>query len=81
MPQKKIRSGIGGIEKSMAQKVQQTDKAISKAFTDLDALMESAKPMVKLANQISRKIKEKQGIRLTRGDVSRCNIHKYWELC
>ena len=64
MPQKKIRSGIGGIEKSMAQKVQQTDKAISKAFTDLDALMESAKPMVKLANQISRKIKEKQGMML-----------------
>ena len=59
--QRKMRSGIGGIEKSMAQKVKQTDKEISKAFKDLDALMESAKPMVKLANQISRKIAEKQG--------------------
>ena len=61
VPQRKMRSGIGEIEKSMAQKVKQTDKEISKAFKDLDALMESAKPMVKLANQISRKITEKQG--------------------
>merc|ERR1712001_544188 len=43
--QRKMRSGIGEIEKSMAQKVKQTDKEISKAFKDLDALMESAKPM------------------------------------
>jgi ESCRT-II complex subunit VPS36 len=32
-----------------------------KAFQDLDQLMEMAKPMVALANTISRKIRDKQG--------------------
>ena len=45
----------------MAMKAKQTDTEISKAFQDLDALMEMAKPMVNLANTISRKIREKQG--------------------
>ncbi len=54
---KKIRSGIGGIEKSMQQKARQTDSEISKAFKDLDQLMEMAKPMVALANNISKKIR------------------------
>lgn len=59
--QKKLRSGIGGIQKSIEQKRKQTDMQISKAFEDLDQLMEMAKPMVKLAKTISEKIREKQG--------------------
>lgn len=59
--QKVIRSGIGGIEKNMAAKARSTDVQISKAFQDLDALMEMAKPMVALANTMSKKIREKQG--------------------
>ena len=47
-----IRSGIGGIERAKA-----TDTQISKAFEDLDQLMEMAKPMVSLAKNISGKIK------------------------
>ena len=58
---KAIRSGIGGIEKNMAMKARHTDVQISKAFHDLDALMEMAKPMVNLANNLSKKIKDKQG--------------------
>ena len=34
---------------------------ISNAFQDLDALMEMAKPMVSLANTLSKKIRDKQG--------------------
>lgn len=65
-PQPKvIRSGIGGIEKNMAAKARSTDVQISKAFQDLDALMEMAKPMVALANRMSKRIREKQD-----GDVS-----------
>lgn len=56
---KKLRSGIGGIEKSMAAKTLKTDTEISKAFQDLDKLMEMAKPMVHLAKNISGKIKVK----------------------
>ncbi len=41
----------------MQQKARQTDKEISKAFQDLDKLMEMAKPMVALANNISKKIR------------------------
>ncbi len=58
---KAIRSGIGGIEKHMAAKARNTDVQISQAFQDLDALMEMAKPMVKLASNLSKKIREKQG--------------------
>ena len=54
---KVLRSGIGGIEKSMAQRTKHTDKEISKAFQDLDKLMEMAKPMVTLAKNISGKIR------------------------
>lgn len=59
--QRKIRTGIGGIQASLENRARQTDKEISKAFQDLDKLMEMAKPMVALANTISRKIREKQG--------------------
>ena len=56
-PQPKMRSGIGGIEKQMEQKSRYAEKEISKAFQDLDKLMEMAKPMVMLANNISKKMK------------------------
>jgi len=58
---REIRAGITGIEKKMSQKVRQDNANISKAFQDLDQLMEMAKPMVKLANSISTKIRDKQG--------------------
>jgi len=58
---KQLRSGIGGIKKSMEQKQKQTDLQISQAFQDIDQLMEMAKPMVKLAKTISEKIRDKQG--------------------
>ena len=45
----------------MAAKARNTDVQISKAFHDLDALMEMAKPMVALANKMSKSIREKQG--------------------
>jgi len=56
-----MRSGIGGIEKSMERKMKQTDSEISKAFQDLNKLMDMAKPMVALAKTISNKMKDKQG--------------------
>ena len=37
---KKIRTGIGGIEKTLAEKHRDTDKNISAAFEDLSKLME-----------------------------------------
>ena len=40
---KKIRTGIGGIEKNIAQKNQATDKDISVAFEDLSKLMGKVK--------------------------------------
>ena len=45
----------------MAAKARNTDVQISKAFQDLDALMEMAKPMVALANKMSKRIREKKG--------------------
>ena len=44
----------------MEKKLQQTDSEISKAFQDINQLVEMAKPMVGLAKSISHKIKEKQ---------------------
>ena len=41
----------------MAAKARSTDVQISKAFQDLDALMEMAKPMVQLANKMSKSIR------------------------
>ena len=57
--QRVMRSGIGGIEKSMERKMKQTDSEISKAFQDLNKLMDMAKPMVELAKSISTKIRVK----------------------
>jgi len=58
---REIRAGITGIEKKMSLKAKQNNANISKAFGDLDNLMEMAKPMVKLAQNISAKIRDKQG--------------------
>ncbi|XP_059093090.1 vacuolar protein-sorting-associated protein 36-like isoform X2 [Tigriopus californicus] len=57
----KMRTGIGGIERSIAQKSKLRDTEISKAFQDLEKLMEMAKPMVSLAKSISSKIRDRQG--------------------
>jgi len=58
---KEMRAGITGIQKNMSKKNKQDQANISKAFQDLDLLMEMAKPMVSLAKSISTKIKEAQG--------------------
>merc|ERR1719431_435010 len=58
---REIRAGITGIEKKMSQKARQDKADISKAFQDLDRLMEMAKPMVALAKSISTKIRDRQG--------------------
>ena len=52
-----IRTGIGGIERSLEAKAKATDTQITKAFQDLDQLMAVSKPMVKLAKNISGKIR------------------------
>jgi hypothetical protein len=53
----KFRAGIVGIERQMEKDARDTTKNISEAFQDLHSLMESAKPMVQLANAIANKIK------------------------
>ncbi|XP_065191065.1 vacuolar protein-sorting-associated protein 36-like [Sycon ciliatum] len=55
------RSGIMGIERTMEAKRLETDKTISEAFQDLNALMEKAKQMVSLAESVTRKLEEKKG--------------------
>ncbi|XP_050089751.1 vacuolar protein-sorting-associated protein 36 [Anopheles aquasalis] len=56
-----LRTGIGGIERSLAEKQKQTDKNISIAFQDLDKLMEMAKDMVAVTKVVSSKIRERHG--------------------
>lgn len=58
---KEMRAGITGIQKNMSKKNKLDQANISKAFQDLDLLMEMAKPMVSLAKSISTKIRDKQG--------------------
>merc|ERR1719431_339818 len=58
---REIRAGITGIEKKISQKARQDKADISKAFQDLDRLMEMAKPMVALAKSISTQIRDRQG--------------------
>ena len=58
---REIRAGIAGIEKKMSARARQDDANISKAFEDLNKLIEMAKPMVKLAQSISTKVRERQG--------------------
>ncbi|KAL1505321.1 hypothetical protein ABEB36_004913 [Hypothenemus hampei] len=61
LPEIKLRSGIGGIERSLQEKQKATNETLSIAFQDLDKLMEKAKEMVRLSQMISTKIKERQG--------------------
>ena len=55
---REIRAGIAGIEKKMSARARQDDANISKAFEDLNKLIEMAKPMVKLAQSISTKVRD-----------------------
>jgi len=55
------RSGIVSIERKMQEKIQQSATNINVAFQDLKMLMEMAKDMVRLANVMSSKIKDRQG--------------------
>eukprot|EP00118_Oscarella_pearsei_P005111 m.22919 g.22919 ORF g.22919 m.22919 type:complete len:388 (+) comp28422_c0_seq2:172-1335(+) len=57
----RMRAGIVGIERNMAEKKRQTDKQLSQAFQDLDALMDKAKEMVTLADRFASKLEEKKG--------------------
>lgn len=57
LPHIKLRSGIGGIEKSLQEKHKATDASITVAFQDLSKLMTMAKDMVKLSQIISNKIR------------------------
>ena len=57
---REIRAGIAGIEKKMSARARQDDANISKAFEDLNKLIEMAKPMVKLAQSISTKVSSNQ---------------------
>ena len=52
--------GIGGIERKIQEKYEQTDESITSAFKDLDALIEKAKDMVSLAEKFSKKLSEKE---------------------
>ncbi|XP_033631386.1 vacuolar protein-sorting-associated protein 36-like [Asterias rubens] len=58
---KAIHAGIVGIERNLEKKWKDTDQTISKAFEDLNKLMEKAKEMVDLSRTIANKIKDKQG--------------------
>ncbi|XP_065842907.1 vacuolar protein-sorting-associated protein 36-like [Oscarella lobularis] len=57
----RMRAGIVGIERNIAEKKRQTDKQLSQAFQDLDALMDKAKEMVTLADRFASKLEEKKG--------------------
>lgn len=52
--------GIGGIERKIQEKYEQTDSSITMAFKDLDALIEKAKDMVALAEKFSKKLNDKE---------------------
>jgi len=57
----RMRTGIGGIEKSLEAKTRETDENIALAFQDLRVLMAMAKEMVVISKDISTKIKEHRG--------------------
>ncbi|XP_017783729.1 PREDICTED: vacuolar protein-sorting-associated protein 36 [Nicrophorus vespilloides] len=61
MPNIKLRTGIIGIERSLIEKQKAADESINVAFQDLSKLMTMAKDMVRLSQNISTKIREKQG--------------------
>jgi hypothetical protein len=45
--------GISGIKQSMSQQAKERDTTINQAFTDIDALMDNAKPLVELAKRFA----------------------------
>eukprot|EP00794_Sanderia_malayensis_P007502 gene7502-8333_t len=53
-------AGIGGIQRKMEEKYRDSDKTITQAFKDLDALMEKAKEMVDVAEKFCSKLREKK---------------------
>nr|XP_014090894.1 vacuolar protein-sorting-associated protein 36 [Bactrocera oleae] len=57
----KMRTGIGGIERSIEAKAKETDENIALAFQDLNVLMAMAKDMVAISKVISTKIREQKG--------------------
>ncbi|XP_037939014.1 vacuolar protein-sorting-associated protein 36 [Teleopsis dalmanni] len=57
----KMRTGIGGIERSIEAKAKETDENIALAFQDLNVLMAMAKDMVSVSKVISTKIREQKG--------------------
>lgn len=61
IPKIKLRTGIGGIEKSIEQKHKQTNENIALAFQDLKVLMTMAKDMVGISKEISNRIRERKG--------------------
>ncbi|XP_055856158.1 vacuolar protein-sorting-associated protein 36 [Episyrphus balteatus] len=61
IPKIKLRTGIGGIEKSIEQKHKQTNENIALAFQDLKVLMAMAKDMVGISKEISSRIRERKG--------------------
>lgn len=61
IPKIKLRTGIGGIEKSIEQKHKQTNENIALAFQDLKVLMAMAKDMVGISKEISNRIRERKG--------------------
>lgn len=54
-------SGILGIERKIQEKMDNTNSNINVAFQDLKNLIDMAKDMVRLANIMSKKIKDRQG--------------------
>ncbi|CAG9767045.1 unnamed protein product [Ceutorhynchus assimilis] len=60
-PQIKLRTGIVGIERGLQEKQKATDESLTVAFQDLSKLMSMAKDMVRLSQNISTKIKDRQG--------------------
>lgn len=57
----RMRTGIGGIEKTIEQKTKETDENIALAFQDLRVLMAMAKDMVAISRIISDKIRSQKG--------------------
>lgn len=71
VPRIKLRTGIVGIERSLQERLKQTDENITLAFKDLSKLMVMAKDMVVISKAISTKIRERHG------DISENEIVKF----
>lgn len=58
---KPLRTGIGGIERDLLERQQNTGDTINVAFQDLNKLMASAKDMVAVSQAFSAKVVQRQG--------------------